>query len=169
MKSLIIHEQDVLDTGNHQISIFILGHPFGFDGREKGTEDGSPSRRAFNGQGSAMTFDDAVNHGKSHTGTVAFPFGAEKRIKNAFDYLRRHTMSRVAYGESYKFSGNQPGMVFDEISIDIHVRKAHLQQSAAFLHGMARIGTQIHNDLMNIGGVRHYCPIGRYIVVNLDC
>ena len=115
-----------------------------------------------------MAFDDPVNHGKPHAGALTFLLGSEKRIKTPLHHFRRHTMTGIAHREPHKLSGCQTGMMFGEISIEVHLREVHLQRSAVFLHGITRVGAQIHDDLMNAGWIRYYRHVGVDAVVNLD-
>ena len=55
-----------------------------------------------------------------------------------------------------------------KIMIHSHLGQAHLQDASLFAHGMAGIGADVHDDLMDLGRVGHDIPnLRRYVLSDL--
>ena len=49
-----------------------------------------------------------------------------------------------------------------------HLAQGNGENPALFLHGMVGVGAEIHDNLMDLGGIRQHRPLGVDIVLDLD-
>ena len=82
LKYFIVHEEDAFATGGQH---FLLGGPrrclFG-QGRQVNVESRARSRGGVHQDQAAQAGDDAVDHGKAHTGAFSFGFGGKERVED---------------------------------------------------------------------------------------
>lgn len=100
-----------------------------------------------------VTFYDAVNHRKSHTGTFTGFLGGEIGLENTFHYKFWDTVTGVAYRQSNIYVGGDTLVFIGFIFSYEHFFQTDSQYSAIFAHGMGGVGGEVHDDLVYLCGI----------------
>ena len=96
--------------------------------------------------------DNAMHHGKPHAGAFANPFRGIEGIKDALQNVGCHTMSSIPHREVGMKTWLQVRMVGNQGVIHLGGRKTHLQDAPGVPHGMRRIRTKVHHELVDLRG-----------------
>src|SRR5262245_19164588 len=90
----------------------------------------------------AMLLTDSIADGKAQTRPLSYLLGGEKRVENASQILR---------------SNSRAGIADLQMDSPLLMPCPHRQNSGAFLlpHGLLGIVDDVHDDLLELGSVRH--------------
>src|SRR5579862_4283000 len=101
---------------------------------------------------SAVLPNDAVNRGEPETGAFAQFLGGEERLENAVDGGRVHSRSRVGDRKHHVVAGARERLVSTVFRVEDDKRGLD-EQGATFGHGVASVDAEIHQHLLDLGGV----------------
>jgi hypothetical protein len=123
-----------------------------FHDRKIDAEEAALLRFTVDVDESAMLLDDAINSSKTHAATAAALLGREERLKDAIASLRVHADAGVGNGKDGVRTGDD---VRIEAAVGI-VEDRHFGfngEAAAIGHGIAGVEAEVHENLLDLGGV----------------
>lgn len=104
---------------------------------------------------SPMAFDDSMNHGKAHPGSLTRALGGKVWVEDPFQDLTLHAMTRIAHRKSQIWPRSEIVVSPSVGPFDLDPRERHFQRSAVVAHGMIGVRTEVHHHLMDLGGIGH--------------
>ena len=110
-----------------------------------------------------------MHHCQSQARAFSVPFGCEVRVKYFFHDLGRHSMSGIPNQQPYVFTRRKIRTAGVLLRSEGNVLQADGQCAAVFLHGMQTVGTEIDNQLMDLGRIGQYKRGGGNVLTNFDC
>src|SRR5690242_15621575 len=110
---------------------------------------GAFTGRAIHPDVSVALFHDSVDCGETEAGTFAALFSSEERLEDVSEDPRVHACSCVDHGKAYVVSHAGTGMRPRILRIEMRVCGLNLEL-AAVGHGVARIDSKIHDDLVDL-------------------
>src|ERR1700733_4385693 len=125
---------------NHRLRLLDQGT---FDTREVNFEGGAASWLAFDKNVSAALLDDAVDGGETETRALSHFLGGKKWLENVRLNFGVHAGARVSDRDHDVEAGNDVSAIFAIFYF----------QKAAARHGIARVNSEIHDDLIDLTAV----------------
>src|ERR1700752_2956718 len=118
------------------------------------TERSTVSDFTVNGNYPFEFFDYSMYHRRSQA--CAWPgwFRRKKWFENAFNRSPIHAAARIAYNESNVRTFLKVRVSVCEIKVNLNTGQADLKYARLVAHGLRGICAQIHQDLMELCGIR---------------
>ena len=101
-----------------------------------------------------MFLDDAENHGQAEAGSFTDLFSRKKRFIDARLNFHLNALSIVADAQPDKLARAAPRMVRIRL-LGVHVARLQFEASAVG-HGVAGVEAKVHQDLIDLAGVRFH-------------
>ena len=153
-RDFIIHQKDDAPAGNYTTGCHPGRFLFPFGRRKLYRHQGAFSRGAFQFNGAAVALDNAVDHRQTDTRAPAHVLGGKIGFEDTVLDFRGNTGSRVTDHKA-------------DVRVDLvrtrRIFQGDSQRTARGFHGMGRIGAQVDNHLVNLGGISLY---GLCIIIN---
>ncbi len=115
-----------------------------------------------------QTRHNTVHHGQPQPSALTRVLGSKKRFEYVLDHFRTHTMAGIADAQldigTLLDSGN-PGC---SVRVEVDIGERNSQNPASFPHGMAGVGADVHDHLMDLSWISHYQGITGKIQLELD-
>lgn len=116
--------------------------------------EGRPAPKlAFNGNGAAVTCDDAMHHRQAQTRAFAFRLGGEERFEYASASGLVHAGAVVADEQPDVSSSGQNSDSLRSIAIQRQFLSANFDAAGPSGQGLPRVGAQVDQRLLDLGGI----------------
>ena len=109
-----------------------------------------------------MRLNNAVHHRQAQTGTLTCRLGSKEWFENFLQRRCVHALTAIADGKPHHSAGVpvaqrvQRGMCIDPCRIGDHGVQPDTNASGALRHRLHRVGGQVDQDLLDMGGIRKY-------------
>src|SRR5690606_6534193 len=107
------------------------------------------TRRAVDENHAVVLANDAVNHGHAQTRALTGAFGREERFENPFQHLRSNAFPSIGHRQTCVTSGLEPWMFGSKLLVHLSRLQLHGQAPLTLSHRMGRVGTEVHDYLVN--------------------
>src|SRR5271157_2372466 len=147
----VFHQKDAFRTAKFfsRIDFLFRHHRLTRMSREIDLKGGAFSWRAIHPNISITLFYDAVDGRKSKSRALAAFLGREEWLKDMCERSGVHSCSCVGHGQKHVIPGLGTWMVPRVGQVKLHVSGLDLQ-FAARGHGVARVDSQVHDDLFDL-------------------
>ena len=93
---------------------------------------------------------DAMDDRKSEPSALASGPRGEEWLEDPAEILGPYSAARVLHGQTQVVARSQLGVLGREGGIALELVQANVQDAAVLPHGKPSVGTQVHDDLMDL-------------------
>ena len=164
-----INKEYSLISSGEILLLFCNSHGSVRQGRQKCMENGSLAKFAVAGDETATVSDDAVHNRQAHTGAFAHFLGGEIGFEDFIKVFRGDARSGIGNRKLDKGAGLNMRFFGQIFGTEVNAFQGDIEDAALLFHGMEGIGTQVDNNLVDLGRVGKDGYVGFFdILANFD-